>query len=78
VFIIDGIDKRIDKKTPGGFDAWLHQLKQYDPDVIALGPTDGRFKVKLVNWLQTHYRKTTIGDWTLFAKKSTDEYLRDP
>jgi hypothetical protein len=75
VFIIDGIDKRIDKKTPGGFDAWLQQLEQHDPDVIAFGPTDGPFKAKLVSWLRDHFNRTTVGGWTLFVKNGFNDRL---
>lgn len=86
VYINGGIDNRINANTPGGFDGWLEELGRYDPSVIALGPTDGRFKGKLMNWLQTHYQETKVDErpldyggpilimpWTLFVKSSAKE-----
>lgn len=73
VCIISGIDNRIHANTPGGFDGWLEELERYDPSVIAFGPTEGRFKIKLMDWLQTHYRETTVGSWTLFVKNGSNE-----
>ena len=73
VFIISGIDNRIDANTPGGFDGWLEELERYDPSVIAFGPTEGRFKAKLMSWLHTHYQETTVGHWRLFVKNRSKE-----
>ena len=68
LFIAAGIDNRIDANTPGGFEGWLEELERYDPSVVALGPTRGKFKPMLTDWLQSHYRETKVGDWTLFVK----------
>jgi len=68
VYIVNGIDNRIDEKTTGGFDGWLKELDKYDPSVIAFGQTRGRFKASLTNWLERHYRRIEIGQWTLFVK----------
>lgn len=73
VVITDGIENRIDANTPGGLDGWLEGLERYDPSIIAFGPTEGRFKPKLMNWLQTHYRETEVGSWTLFVKNGTND-----
>ncbi|UCC38807.1 MAG: hypothetical protein JSV96_13430 [Candidatus Aminicenantes bacterium] len=70
VYIVNGIDKRIDEKTQEGFNGWLEELERYDPSVIAFGQTRGRFKPKLLKWLETHFQETKIGDWTLFIKNS--------
>ncbi len=69
VFIISGIDNRIQAKTPGGFSGWLAQLEAYDPEVLAIGKTTGRFKAQLDEWLATRYREMTIGDWKLRVKR---------
>jgi hypothetical protein len=71
VFIVSGIDNRMAAKTPGGFDGWLEELEQYDPAVIALGPTQGRFKQRLTKWLHAHYQPTWVGEWELFVKQGT-------
>ena len=68
LFIAAGIDNRIDATTPGGFKGWLEELERYDPSVIVLGRTTGKFEPMLTDWLQSRYRETTVGDWTLFVK----------
>jgi hypothetical protein len=73
VFIIDGTDNWIEASTPGGFDGWLQELEAHDPSAIAFGPTDGRFKPNLVEWLHAHYEETTVGGWTLFVKSGMKE-----
>ncbi|MCK5505030.1 MAG: hypothetical protein KAJ10_07690, partial [Thermodesulfovibrionia bacterium] len=69
LFIVYGIDNHIHANTPGGFYGWLKGLEKYNPSMIALGKTGGRYKDQLLNWLHTHYRKTTLGEWTLFVKR---------
>jgi hypothetical protein len=73
VFIVSGIDNHIQARTVGGFDGWLQQLENYDPDVIAFGTTSGRFKDRLTDWLQTRYTETTVGEWKLLVKKTTKD-----
>lgn len=68
VFIINGIDNHINANTLGGFTGWLEELEMYNPSVIALGPTRGRFTNELMSWLKIHYRKTKVGNWVLFVK----------
>jgi len=68
VFIFNGIDNRIDATTSGGFEGWLEELERYDPSVIALGWTTGKFTPMLTDWLQSRYRETKVGNWTLFVK----------
>ena len=71
VFITFGIDNHIDANTPGGFKGWLKGLEEYNPSIIALGYTMGRFKGELMRWLHTHYRETNVGEWSIFVKKDT-------
>lgn len=66
LFLINGIDNRVDTHTPGGFDQWLEDLHQ--PDVIFYGPTNGRFKPVLDHWLEAHYRETMIGGWKTYVE----------
>jgi hypothetical protein len=68
VFVINGIDNRIDATTPGGFEGWLDQLAAYDPDVIFYGSTRGRFAPRLETWLESRYRRVTVGEWTLYVR----------
>ena len=71
LFIIYGIDNRINATTPGGFKGWLEELERYDPSVIALGKTTGRFEPILTSWLKSHYKKTRVGRWILFVKEQS-------
>lgn len=68
LFLGAGIENKIDATTPGGFEGWLEELERYDPSVIALGRTKGEFEPILINWLESHYRKTKVGEWILFVK----------
>ncbi|MDP9484515.1 MAG: DolP-mannose mannosyltransferase [Actinomycetota bacterium] len=67
-FIIRGIDRQIDSQTRGGFEGWLEELQEYDPDVIAFGKTKGVHKQELVSWLNARYRRVKVGPWDLYVK----------
>ncbi|MCI0487453.1 MAG: DolP-mannose mannosyltransferase [Blastocatellia bacterium] len=69
VFIASGVDNYLDARTPGGFDGWLEQLEDYNPDVIALGPATGRFNGRLVEWLKSRYSTRSLLDWKLYVKE---------
>ena len=68
LFLGAGIENKINATTPGGFEGWLEELERYDPSVIALGGKRGKFEPMLTNWLESHYRKIKVGEWTLFVK----------
>jgi hypothetical protein len=68
VFIINGIDNRIEATATGGFTGWLVKLIQYDPQVIFYGSTRGRFVPQLEDWIAGRYVKTTVGEWTVYVK----------
>jgi hypothetical protein len=70
VFVIRGIDQKIAETTPGGFDGWLQELRGYNPDVIALGPTNGDYEPMLLTWLNENYERERIGPWTLYVDPS--------
>jgi hypothetical protein len=72
VFIINGIENHINANRSDGFDGWLKELENYNPQVIAVGPTSGRFKTRLTDWIETHYNETYIGDWKLFIRQNSD------
>lgn len=72
VFIVSGIDNHINAARSDGFDGWLKELQDYDPQIIAFGPTRGRFKSTLTSWLEFHYSETNIGDWKLFVRQHTN------
>ena len=69
VWINQGVDNKINADTPGGFEGWIEELERYDPDVIVFGRTTGKFIPMLTDWLQSSYRETSVGDWTLFVKE---------
>ena len=68
VFVSSGIDRHIDVNVPGGFDGWLQQLKDFGPDVIAFGPTDGVHIGKLMSWLEADYKEEKMGPWKIYVK----------
>lgn len=68
VFISDGIDNKINATTIGGFEGWLEELERYDPDIITLGWTQGRFKPVLMDWLKSNYHRKKFGTFTLYVK----------
>jgi hypothetical protein len=68
LFVINGIDNRIEATTPGGFEGWLDQLAAYDPDVIFYGSARGRFAPRLEEWIKDRYQRATAGEWTLYVR----------
>jgi hypothetical protein len=68
VFIINGIDNRIDATTPGGFDGWLASLERYDPALILYGAPRGRHIPRLDAWLESRYHRETVGEWVVYVK----------
>lgn len=71
VFIINGIDNRIDADYENGFKGWIKNLEYYDPDVIAFGTTEGKHTDTLVNWLEMKYKKEQVGPFMLYIKTSS-------
>ena len=70
LFIMNGVDNKINADTPGGFDGWLRQIETYSIDVIVAGrQIKGKFVPKLFAWLKKHYNKRMIGGWTIYVKK---------
>ncbi|MDQ3965129.1 MAG: glycosyltransferase family 39 protein [Actinomycetota bacterium] len=77
-FITAGVDRQIEAETPGGFEGWLRELEEYDPDAIAffgegqyLLPTSDlttEHYHELVNWLNSRYHVEKIGPWWLYIK----------
>jgi hypothetical protein len=73
-----GVDRRIDARTPGGFEAWIRELEASDPDAISffgegqsLFPTSNltsEHRRELKSWLYTRYRAEKIGPWWLYVK----------
>ncbi len=72
-FIGAGIDQYIHANTPGGFEGWLRELQEYDPDVIAFGKTKGVHKQELMSWLRSRYHEERVGPWRLFVKNTLDK-----
>jgi hypothetical protein len=68
LFIVNGIDNRIEANAPGGFEGWLEQLAAVDPDVVFYGPTRGRFAPRLKKWLESRFHRVTVGKWTLYVR----------
>ena len=80
LWITAGVDREIDAETQGGFDGWIRELGEFDPDAIvffgegqSILPsahlTEGR-KQKLLGWLNSRYQMEKIGTWWLYEKNS--------
>ena len=68
-YIGEGIDRLIQRRTPGGFAGWLEELKAYDPDAIAFDEdTYGTYIPELMRWLRSEYHREKVGRWILYAR----------
>ena len=78
LWITAGVDREIDAETQGGFEGWIRELGEFDPDAIvffgegqSLLPsahlTEER-KQKLLSWLNSRYQMQKIGPWWLYEK----------
>jgi hypothetical protein len=79
LWITAGVDNRIAARTPGGFEGWLEDLGEYDPDVISFFG-DGQSllpsahltperRQQLDLWLDPRYSAEKVGPFWLFVKK---------
>jgi hypothetical protein len=79
LWITAGVDREIEASVPGGFNGWLQELDEFDPDAISfLGEgqsllpsshlTNEHYQA-LDTWLDARYRAEKIGPWWLFVKK---------
>ncbi|MFQ5749132.1 MAG: hypothetical protein ACE5H3_06705 [Planctomycetota bacterium] len=69
VYIGRAIDRFLDDTRPGGFAAWLQELKDFDPQVIAAGAIHGSRTGPLKEWLESAYQPKDLGPWTLYEKR---------
>ena len=67
--INSGVDRLIHARVSGGFEGWIAQLEAENPDVILLGPIEGKHIPKLMKWLQTKFRYEQIGTWDAYIRK---------
>jgi hypothetical protein len=78
LFITSGIDRYIDAKTPGGFEGWVGELQEFNPNAItffsegqSLLPgahlTEAHHQ-KLLGWLNSRYQMEKIGPWWLYVR----------
>jgi hypothetical protein len=68
VYVLNGMDEKIDAETPGGFAGWLDGIGAQDPAAILYGDTRGRNRRKLEEWLQSRYRLIRVGEWEVYVK----------
>ena len=76
-----GSDKDVDAETPGGWEGWVENLKEYDPDVISFlaeGQTlfdqhlTAENRRELARWIAPNYHTEEIGPWWVYVKNSPD------
>ncbi|UCG02642.1 MAG: DolP-mannose mannosyltransferase [Candidatus Heimdallarchaeota archaeon] len=69
LFIFMGLDNYIHAVTPGGFEGWIQEIEEINPDLIAYGSTRITHHTrKLFNWIEINYTPTKIGPWLLFVR----------
>ena len=83
LFTTEGIDRIIAARTPGGFEGWLEDLEDYEPEAIAFFaeaqrqmPSAGmtaKHKHQLYSWLGPRYHAEKIGVFWLYVKDSPDK-----
>ena len=81
LWISAGIDKYVDAETPGGWEGWVEDLKEYDPEVIAFlaeGQTlfdqhlTSENRRELARWIAPNYHTEEIGPWWVYVKNAPD------
>ncbi|MBW2087257.1 MAG: glycosyltransferase family 39 protein [Deltaproteobacteria bacterium] len=72
-YVLMGIDRHIAAKWPGGFEGWLRDIEEYDPDVIVKGNMDGPYIPRLMEWLETNYHYDKVGQYEVYAKHKVKE-----
>jgi hypothetical protein len=70
IVVLDGIDRQIHASTPQGFTGWVGELIAYDPDLIAMGPTGGKYIDELAAWVTPRYHREQIGPWLFYVRNS--------
>lgn len=73
LFILRGIDRKIEAEFPGGVKGWLQFLEGFQPEVIALGQTRGIYSPDIKKWLNKRYRiKKGLKYFKIYVKKGTN------
>jgi hypothetical protein len=82
LFTTAGIDRYIEAEEPEGFEGWLRELEEYDPDAISFfgegqsltydNDLTPEHYQELTNWLNSRYHAEKIGPWWLYVKNSLD------
>lgn len=70
VFVIRGIDKKIEKEYRGGIKGWLSFLLRRKPCVIVFGQTNGRHSPEIRRWLNKNFQRwRRTGYFKIYLKK---------
>ncbi len=56
LFVIRGIDRKIEREFPGGIKGWLDHLNKYGAKALVLGPTKGKAWPEIKKWVKKNYR----------------------
>jgi hypothetical protein len=80
LWLTHGVDKAIEVRTPGGFEGWIQELEESDPDAISFfgegqsltfsSYLTPEHKQEFFDWLRTRYHAEKIGPWWLYVKNS--------
>ncbi len=53
---------------PGGYAAWLKQMEAYDPQIVTIGKSSGKYAKDFKAWLAAHYVVQVYSPWTIYVK----------
>ncbi len=67
-YVVSFVDKAIDRKTPGGFRAWVDELADFDADVVLSGRTDGALIEPLERYLAENFTPREFPPWTVLVR----------
>lgn len=70
VFILRGIDRKIEKEYSGGIKGWLNFLSRKNPRIIVFGQTKGQHAPEIRRWLNKNFHRVKRkGYFKIYLKK---------
>ncbi|RJO60637.1 hypothetical protein C4544_04825 [candidate division WS5 bacterium] len=62
-----GFAHYIDRKYEGGFDGFISEIQEYNPDVIAVDSIKDAYSDRLIGWIESNYTKEVIGPFKVYV-----------
>ena len=58
LFVLRGIDKKIEQEYPNGIDGWLNFLMKTKPKALVIGEIKGEHAKRIKKWIRKNFRKS--------------------